>query len=365
MPSGSRRSSGHRQLGGQASVATVLWPGPAAGTVPRRHPCPCPASSGHRRPGPHSGAVVPRQRFTPRAAVQPGEVPAGERRGHRLGHQLVEVRHPTEPARTAPASATANPPEDSRRSRPQLAAWLPPVRSHTCGRSVHLAPCTAAVRGARPPATWGLRAGWQSSSLCFSGTTPPPGALVPAAVAARLSRLVLLDRAFSAEDHYAGGSSARRCVGRDGWQNAPMSISAERSPGARIVTALLRDGNQILLCHLCHRSPRRRWYPDVWDLPGGHVEPGELPGAALARELREELGIDIAAPTGPPMQELRADTFDMQIWLIEAWAGYPATPRRTNTMPSAWFTEDALGELCLAHDSYLGMFSKVFAANRA
>jgi 8-oxo-dGTP pyrophosphatase MutT (NUDIX family) len=25
------------------------------------------------------------------------------------------------------------------------------------------------------------------------------------------------------------------------------------------------------------------------------VEPGELPGAALARELREELGIDIAA----------------------------------------------------------------------
>ncbi|GID92165.1 NUDIX hydrolase [Amorphoplanes digitatis] len=57
-------------------------------------------------------------------------------------------------------------------------------------------------------------------------------------------------------------------------------------PKARIVTALLRDGNRVLLCH---RSPQRRWYPDVWDLPGGHVEPGEPPGAALARELREEL----------------------------------------------------------------------------
>ena len=151
-------------------------------------------------------------------------------------------------------------------------------------------------------------------------------------------------------------------LARDGWQNAPMSISAERSPGARIVTALLRDGNRILLGH---RSPRRRWYPDVWDLPGGHVEPGELPGAALARELREELGIDIAAPTGPPMQEVRADTFDMQIWLIEAWAGSPANAAPDEHDAIAWFTEDALGELSLAHDSYLAIFSKILAEHRA
>jgi 8-oxo-dGTP diphosphatase len=89
------------------------------------------------------------------------------------------------------------------------------------------------------------------------------------------------------------------------------------------------------------------------------VEPGELPGAALARELREELGIDIAVPTGPPMQEVRADTFDMQIWLVEAWAGSPANAAPDEHDAIAWFTKDALGELCLAHDSYLWMFSKV------
>jgi 8-oxo-dGTP diphosphatase len=142
----------------------------------------------------------------------------------------------------------------------------------------------------------------------------------------------------------------------EGWQNAPVSISVEGSTKARIVVALLRDGDRVLLCH---RSPRRRWYPDVWDLPGGHVEPGELPGAALARELREELGIDIAVPSGPPVQEVRADTFDMQIWLIEAWTGSPVNVAPDEHDAIAWFTEDALGELSLAHDSYLAMFSKV------
>jgi 8-oxo-dGTP pyrophosphatase MutT (NUDIX family) len=51
-----------------------------------------------------------------------------------------------------------------------------------------------------------------------------------------------------------------------------------------------------------------------------------MPGAALARELREELGIAIAI---------------------------------------AWFTEDALGELSLAHDSYPAIFSQVLAEHQA
>jgi 8-oxo-dGTP pyrophosphatase MutT (NUDIX family) len=163
-----------------------------------------------------------------------------------------------------------------------------------------------------------------------------------------------------AADQYAGHRSARHSAGYDRWQNTPVSNFAEGSPNARIVTALLRDGNRILLCH---RSPRRHWYPDVWDLPGGHVEPGELPGAALARELREELGIDIAAPSGPPVQEVRAHTLDMQIWLIEAWLGSPINVAPDEHDAIAWFTEDALGELSLAHDSYLAIFSEVLAGH--
>jgi len=45
------------------------------------------------------------------------------------------------------------------------------------------------------------------------------------------------------------------------------------------------DQRRILLCH-------RRDY-DIWNLPGGRVESGELPTEAAIREVHEETGLDI------------------------------------------------------------------------
>ena len=49
---------------------------------------------------------------------------------------------------------------------------------------------------------------------------------------------------------------------------------------------LIRD----LMILLAKRSANRTFYPNVWDLPGGHIEVGESPKTALVREFEEELG---------------------------------------------------------------------------
>lgn len=48
-----------------------------------------------------------------------------------------------------------------------------------------------------------------------------------------------------------------------------------------------RDG-RILLA----QRPEGRAMAGLWEFPGGKLEPGETPEAALIRELREELGIE-------------------------------------------------------------------------
>lgn len=44
---------------------------------------------------------------------------------------------------------------------------------------------------------------------------------------------------------------------------------------------------------LLAQRPPGKVYEGYWEFPGGKVEPGEVPAQALARELHEELGIDV------------------------------------------------------------------------
>ena len=59
----------------------------------------------------------------------------------------------------------------------------------------------------------------------------------------------------------------------------------------QVVAAIIERDGRILICR---RTPLQS-HPLKWEFPGGKVEPGESPAAALARELEEELGIHGAA----------------------------------------------------------------------
>jgi mutator protein MutT len=57
-----------------------------------------------------------------------------------------------------------------------------------------------------------------------------------------------------------------------------------------VVAAITRRGDEILIT----RRFDNVHLPGLWEFPGGKVESGESMTAALQREIREELGVEIA-----------------------------------------------------------------------
>jgi mutator protein MutT len=127
---------------------------------------------------------------------------------------------------------------------------------------------------------------------------------------------------------------------------------------AIVVGVIVRDGRILL----CHRSPARRWYPNVWDLPGGHVELGESPTEALRRELREELGIVANSLSQQPLERLHAPELEMDIYAVMAWDGTLANLAPEEHDAIEWFAAEELAGLQMAHDSYMSCFLAALSA---
>lgn len=80
---------------------------------------------------------------------------------------------------------------------------------------------------------------------------------------------------------------------------APEGLECwSRAPDREVVGAVLSDGESLLL-------ERRTGATPVWDTPGGKLERGEAPAAALARELDEELGLRVVR-AGPEIARFDA-----------------------------------------------------------
>jgi 8-oxo-dGTP diphosphatase len=97
--------------------------------------------------------------------------------------------------------------------------------------------------------------------------------------------------------------------------------------------ALIDADGRVLLA----QRPEGKSMAGLWEFPGGKVERGETPEAALIRELHEELGIDTHASCLAPLTfaSHSYETFHllMPLFACRRWTGTPR-PREGQTL--AW-----------------------------
>ncbi len=103
-----------------------------------------------------------------------------------------------------------------------------------------------------------------------------------------------------------------------------------------VAAALVNAQNEVLLA----QRPEGKRLAGKWEFPGGKVEAGETPEAALVREIREELDIEIAPGHCEPFWFLSHDYMAefgfhllMPVYLIRTWQG---TPRAVEHAAITW-----------------------------
>jgi 8-oxo-dGTP diphosphatase len=135
--------------------------------------------------------------------------------------------------------------------------------------------------------------------------------------------------------------------------DVPIKAPALRAIGVKKILKL--DESELLLVvaaalidpHgrvLVQQRPPGKSMAGLWEFPGGKIEIGETPEAALVRELREELGIiaNALAPLAFASEALGEQHLVMLLFECRAWTG---APEAIHASAVQWVAPDALHNL--------------------
>jgi 8-oxo-dGTP diphosphatase len=102
-----------------------------------------------------------------------------------------------------------------------------------------------------------------------------------------------------------------------------------------VAVTLIDSDGRILLA----QRPEGKQFSGYWEFPGGKIEAGETPEAALVRELDEELGVDTKdsclAPLGFASHHDETSQIILLLYVCRKWSGRPY-PKEGGTL--RWIT---------------------------
>jgi len=108
----------------------------------------------------------------------------------------------------------------------------------------------------------------------------------------------------------------------------------------RVVSAaIMRDGR-----YLVTQRQEKAVLPLLWEFPGGKVEAGESDEAALERELRERLGVEVRVGEHLSSTEREYDKYVVELHLYRGDIG-AAEPRIGNVRDLRWVESGDFGKL--------------------
>jgi mutator protein MutT len=111
-------------------------------------------------------------------------------------------------------------------------------------------------------------------------------------------------------------------------------------PKIHVVAAAIEGARGHILIA---QRPSGKHMAGAWEFPGGKLESGETPLEALARELREELSIEIGSGPHRPVRRISHSYADRDV-LIDVWRvrEFVGTPRGLDGQALRWCTPDEL-----------------------